>query len=164
MYSHIENVNRSWEEILKPALLRNQDIYDYAKNYMASIDITIANHDKSKFDDSEYIPYLHHFYGSSEEKESSKEDFNYAWLLHQKRNPHHWQFWVLIQDGDDIEILDMEFSEICNMICDWHSFSAKDKNSTAYNWYYKNKDKMMLSENTRLIVEELIEYMKKPLV
>lgn len=32
-----------------------------------------------------------------------KEAFDLAWLKHQKRNPHHWQYWLLINDSSSKE-------------------------------------------------------------
>src|SRR5660397_273255 len=69
-------------------------------------------HDMSKFRPSEFFPYANHFYGSTAPKEeihgktgyykptdTGDEDFDFAWLLHQKRNDHHWQFWILPLDN-----------------------------------------------------------------
>lgn len=88
---------------------------------------------------------------------------DYAWLHHQNTNPHHWQYYVLIRDNSKTTLLDMPFEYICEMLCDWHSFSKKDPTSTATNWYSKNKDRIMLSDNTRQVVEKLLTYMTKPL-
>lgn len=57
----------------------------------------LLKHDWSKFLPSEWFPYAHSFYGKR--TEAVKRAFDYAWLLHQKRNPHHWQFWVVPQDS-----------------------------------------------------------------
>ena len=77
-------------------------------------------HDVSKFLPSEFIPYAHYFYGTwckNEDWHGDKrnyipykwtekgveEAFNIAWLKHQKRNPHHWQYWLLVNDGSSGE-------------------------------------------------------------
>jgi hypothetical protein len=52
-------------------------------------------HDWSKFLPSEWFPYVDYFYG---ERPRSTDRFNQAWLSHQRRNPHHWQYWVLLND------------------------------------------------------------------
>lgn len=49
------------------------------------------------------------------------------------------------------------------MLCDWHSFSAKEKDSTAYAWYKENGPKMILSDNTRKLIDKYINYFKQPL-
>ena len=49
------------------------------------------------------------------------------------------------------------------MVCDWHSFSAKNEDNSAYDWYQQQGNKMILSNYTRDMVEKLVEYMKEPL-
>ena len=34
--------------------------------------------------------------------------FDSAWLLHQKRNAHHWQYWVLLEDEGNTKALEMD--------------------------------------------------------
>jgi hypothetical protein len=57
-------------------------------------------HDWSKFLPSEWLPYARHFYGNYPPlvKEDIARAFDAAWLHHQKRNRHHWQYWLLIPD------------------------------------------------------------------
>ena len=54
-------------------------------------------HDKSKTKPDEYGAYDKYFYGKNRSYQVV-QDFNYAWLRHIHRNPHHWQYWVLIND------------------------------------------------------------------
>lgn len=76
-------------------------------------------HDLSKLRPSEWGAYVEKFYGPSAEKRkelrrtdllvlgrsltASQEEvdaaFDRAWLLHQRRNAHHWQFWLLVDDS-----------------------------------------------------------------
>lgn len=56
----------------------------------------IEFHDMSKNTPDEYTPYDNYFYG--EQTPAIIEAFNRAWLMHIHRNPHHWQYWVLIND------------------------------------------------------------------
>lgn len=158
IYEHVINVLRSWNEILKPNLLKS----DIDERNLDAVDDIIGHHDESKYSKEEWDAYLNHFY-PSEGYLDDKEAFDRAWLHHQHNNPHHWQHWVLVRDEGNILPLDMPFEYICEMLCDWHSFSAKDKHNTAINWYNENGDKMILSENTRNIIENLIEYLSEPL-
>ena len=58
----------------------------------------------------------------------------------------------------------MPFEYVIEMLCDWQSFSERDPESTAWNWYENNGDNMMLSDNTRKIIKKYIKYFKDPLV
>lgn len=55
-------------------------------------------HDLSKFTPSEWFPYVEYFYGEHAGKRQKpwyvQDAFDRAWLLHQNRNPHHWQYWT----------------------------------------------------------------------
>lgn len=154
--NHVDGVQRAWSEQLSEPFYA---LYPYD---FEEANRVIQLHDESKWQLDEFEAYLNYFY-PSEGFEKDEEAFDYAWLLHQKRNPHHWQYWVLIRDSGDIICMDMPVAEIANMLCDWHSFSIKDPLSTAFNWYQEHQDDMIFSENTRSIVEELIEYLQEPL-
>lgn len=61
----------------------------------------LLKHDWSKFLPSEWFPYVESFYGGhkySERPPEVVEAFDTAWLHHQNRNDHHWQYWLLTND------------------------------------------------------------------
>ena len=132
-------------------------------------------HDMSKFRPSEWFPYVDSFYGGPwpEEdyeprdmgmrrvrvrcKQDVRNDFNKAWLLHQHRNPHHWQFWCLTQDEDEPKILEMPIKYVFEMMCDWKGAGrAQGHGNDVVPWYLKNRDKMKLHPETRGHIERLI--------
>lgn len=121
----------------------------------------IDEHDNSKYSSEEYDAYDRYFYGSRSNK--VVEDFNYAWLHHILRNPHHWQYWVLQHDDEPEEALEMPYWYVVEMICDWWSFSWKSGNlGEIFDWYEKHKD-MKLHKNTRKLVEDILGRMKSEL-
>lgn len=120
-------------------------------------------HDMSKYEKLEWVPYRDYFYGDDQESKTINDNFDLAWNLHQKRNPHHWQYWVLIKDSGRMVALDIPMIFIIEMLCDWHSFSAQNKESTAKAFYEENKHKMILSDNTRSIIDTLLGYFSEPL-
>ena len=125
----------------------------------------LFNHDQSKWEKEEYDAYDAYFYGGRKTKEV-KEAFNYAWLHHIHNNPHHWQYWVLINDDpeDGTVALDIPYRYVIEMICDWWSFSWSDGNLyEIFGWYNKHKDRMILSKNTRELVEDILDQIKKKL-
>jgi hypothetical protein len=119
-------------------------------------------HDASKYTDEEYKAYDDYFYGIKTKK--VKNDFDYAWLHHIHQNPHHWQHWVLINDEDGTYALEMPENYVIEMISDWWSFSHKTGNlSEIFEWYKSHKKNMILHENTRKLVEEILDKIKKEL-
>ena len=123
------------------------------------------HHDASKSNLDEYVAYDRYFYGGNRSY-MVVQDFNYAWLAHIHRNPHHWQYWVLHNDdpGEGMVILDMPLNYIIEMICDWWSFSwAKGNLREIFSWYIEHKDYMKLSDRTRKTVEDILDKISKKL-
>lgn len=108
----------------------------------------IQEHDDSKFSEEEFEPYAQYFYGDK------KNDFEYeeAWKHHWMNNEHHPEFWL----GED-----MPYIYILEMICDWGSFSIVSGNMKELSDFYFNKarddEEKNLSENTKVIIEEILE-------
>lgn len=122
----------------------------------------IVSHDLSKYAPDEYKPYDNYFYG--EKSLTATIAFNRAWLMHIHRNPHHWQYWVLIDDDaeEGTICIEMPYEYIIEMICDWWSFSwIKGDLFEIFAWYENHKNHIKLHRNTRLIVEEILERMHK---
>lgn len=158
---HIDGVQRSWYEILKPALKAHTG-HGITEDDIARADVVIPEHDDSKYMEDEYSAYCDHFY-PCEGHPNDEDKFDKAWLLHQHRNPHHWQYWILNRESGEQVALDMPNEYICEMLCDWHSFTLRDPSSTAQNWWENNNMNMTLSNRTRNTVELLIDYMYEPL-
>ena len=113
----------------------------------------------SKYSFFEYDAYDNYFYGTRTEKVES--DFNYAWLHHIHNNPHHWQYWVLKHDDEPEEALEMPIQYVYEMICDWWAFSFKKGDlKEIFGWYDKHKG-MVLHPNTRKLVEDILDKIKK---
>lgn len=115
-------------------------------------------HDLSKFLPSEFIPYAKSFYGdySDDERKQIKESFDVAWNHHQKRNKHHWQYWVLMNDSDGTYALPMPECYIREMVSDWIGAGQAYGNPDTMWWYEKNKDKQIMHEFTRYTTETLL--------
>ena len=113
----------------------------------------------------EYKPYDEYFNGPNGIKNGDgpskevQEKFNYAWLHHIHNNPHHWQYWILTNDDPEngIAALEMPDHYILEMICDWWSFSwSKGDLYELFNWWNDHGDYIMLGEETRRKVIELL--------
>lgn len=128
-------------------------------------------HDLSKFRPSEWFPYVEYFctdrrstewfdmqakWGCAELApwgESVEDWFNLAWLKHQHRNPHHWQYWILRNDDGSMFPLPMPQKYLTEMLCDWiGAGKAQGKPDTAA-WYQANAHKMLLRQEQREWIE-----------
>ena len=123
-------------------------------------------HDYSKFFPDEFFPYARHFYTSDGSLRKVRDEtgyykptdtgdptFDYAWLLHQKRNKHHWQWWVLPEDEGGLKILDIPSKYCLEMIADWRGAGCAQGTPDTLTWYGKHKAKMQLSLEARSLIE-----------
>lgn len=157
---HRANVAKGfyWLQENLPDILRTENPIDLQNQIC-------VDHDRSKNTIAEYDAYDQYFYGRNKSYEVV-QNFNKAWLHHIHRNPHHWQYWVMINDdpGEGMVVLDMPYCYIIEMICDWWSFSWKKENLyEIFNWYDAHKDYMKLSKNTRKTVEDILAKIKEKL-
>lgn len=124
-----------------------------------------AMHDVSKFLPSELLPYINHFFSKYNSVAEDKK-FDFAWMLHQKRNKHHWQWWVLPNEEGALKLLEIPEPYLTEMICDWlgaakaqGKVSPKgDKYFEVRKWYSTHKNMMLLNEKTRSKIEEIIKW------
>jgi hypothetical protein len=134
-------------------------------------------HDWSKFLPSEWIPYAQYFYWSKEQKNEEtlqafqlfgcceaapygyfvEERFNIAWNYHQKRNKHHWQYWLLKGDSGETLVMPMPKKYVLEMVADWMG-AGRAINGTweAKEWYLANKEKIELRLENKAQVCEIL--------
>ena len=117
-----------------------------------------AIHDASKFRPSEWTPYACTFYKPDGSKQYDETPaFNLAWLLHQHRNPHHWQHWLLRMDRGDVLAIEMPRRYALEMVADWMGAGrAITGRWECAEWYAKNREKIVLHENTRRLVDGIL--------
>ncbi len=124
-------------------------------------------HDLSKLVPSEFMPYTGHFYGSKigisrgrdetgyyKPTDTGDAAFDFAWLLHQKRNKHHWQWWILPEDEGGLKILEMPLKYRQEMLADWRGAGRALRTPDTRKWYEKNKIRMSLGDETRAWIEK----------
>lgn len=120
-------------------------------------------HDISKFLPDEFIPYAKFFYGEHEEWEEDyiKEEFDLAWLKHQKRNKHHWQSWILMNDSGykiknskrvfkQVEPQEMPLEYLREMLADWRGAGRAYGNADTKQWYLTNREYIVIHPTTQM--------------
>lgn len=129
-------------------------------------------HDWHKMTPAEWFPYVEMFYGGPHgngwgwargmygqpDYAEAQARFDEAWLRHQNRGKHHWQWWVLVEDGGDTKCLPMPDKYRREMVADWkgagRAITGRDETAE---WYEKNKGKMQLHPSTRAWVERALK-------
>lgn len=117
---------------------------------------TQPKHDSTKWTSEEYYAYDNYFNG--EQTDEVVKEFKLAWLHHIHNNPHHWQHWVLVNDDEGAEALEMPYQYVIEMICDWWAFSWKSGNlNEIFDWYIKHSQTMLLHPITQQHIEHILE-------
>jgi hypothetical protein len=105
-------------------------------------------HDLSKFLPDEFFPYCEYFYG----KGKNEREFDIAWLKHQHRNPHHYQYWQLKKDDGDLIFIRMPDRYYREMLADWTGAGKAIKgyqkgHDELVEWFTENKEKIVKEVN-----------------
>ena len=159
--NHKRNVIKGYEWILDNIPVLNNPVTNMGVDMFDQL----SKHDESKHSPAEYEAYDKYFYGGNRSYQVM-QDFNYAWLHHLHRNPHHWQYWTLVNDepNEGEKVLDMPYNYILEMILDWWAFSWSCGNLTEiFKWYDEHKDYIKLSDKTRKTVEDILNKIKERL-
>ena len=110
-------------------------------------------HDWDKFLPDEWFGYTRCFYKPDGSKQYDEPQMVTCWNAHQKRNKHHWQYWMLTWDRGETECLPMPDVYRREMLADWIGAGrALDKPDT-WAWYEANKEKIQLHPDTRKQLE-----------
>ena len=129
----------------------------------------------------EFKPYARKFYGSSIDKIYHKDnippfvvadwniikyrtyeqvdvEFGVAWNEHQKRNKHHWQYWLLTNDSDEPQTVALEMPEryVKEMVADWKGAGKAYGTPNTRKWFLEHEKDIVLHPKTLELVKELL--------
>ena len=124
--------------------------------------IRLLKHDISKYSFKELPHYGRQFFGDK----SDMCGFIKAWIHHQNHNDHHWEYWIprtghnkcTLQHQDNVPV-EMPKEAALEMIADWfgagRAYEGKWPGSD-WPWLNKNFNKIIIHENTRKYVIEVL--------
>jgi hypothetical protein len=169
---HIARTVRAHLKYLRYVLLHKLRVFQAGRRTEAPLWRLIV-HDMSKFRPSEWGPYTRFFYGPTRRESDAPgpaeaeatDAFDRAWLLHQHRNPHHWQHWVLREDSGATKLLDMPDPLVREMVADWIGAGWVIKNRQGFEdafrgmleWWAEKRQFILLSGATRQRVFGIME-------
>lgn len=150
------------------ALFRHKRYVFQACRYFKVPLLSAIFHDWDKFTYSMWTAYANYFYavtrnsdGTYSRNENPSNDFDMAWNAHQKRNKHHWQYWLLNEDSGNMKVLPIPEHHAREMLADWvgagKAYSQEWDTHKPLEWYEKNKHKMLLHPDTRMWVEQQLK-------
>lgn len=136
---HISNVQAALELLSRLGI-------QFIDDNLSELRTICSEHDKSKYDELEYIPYLHHFYPTCEEEANKSEEFDLATTHHVQNNKHHWNClaWIdpvtgQLNDNIDEQEYKLYTVERC---CDWLSMAYQHSESPT-EYFNKHKDEII---------------------
>ena len=114
--------------------------------------IHAITHDLSKLHPSEFVPYAKFFHekdrtNTYKQSDENNDNFQQGWCLHQKRNKHHWNFWVSVTRKNEIQPIPMPMKYVKQMVGDWRGMSRKFGGDTV-EYFQNNRDSMILHPDT----------------
>ena len=119
---------------------------------------SIITHDLSKFLPSEFFSYARTFY--TQEGTSTFIDsiaFNKAWLLHQRRNRHHHNYWAYTDDKGNVLTINIPDKYVLEMIADWLTMEQTIPGSaSAATYYLRIKNTAYIHPNTHQKIQSLL--------
>jgi len=128
-------------------------------------------HDISKFGWDTFITYANHFYsgkytegnsetGYSKPVKTDDPEFDYSWLIHQRTQKHHYQFWILVNEKGILKFISIPDKYWIEMICDWYGASIATGKSNKSNykentrkWYLDHNVGNQINSCTRVLIE-----------
>ncbi len=124
-------------------------------------------HDLDKFSPSKFTTYAKSTGGNlnygltktgfSDIDFGSDPEYYNAVMRHRRGESHHWESWIFLDKNSNAFIMPMDNDSIVEMIIDWKCASkARRKKEPFGDWYWLNKEKILLHEETRARVEELL--------
>lgn len=141
---HIGNVQKAMELIIKHCTDN-----DFIQKHKEELTKIASEHDASKYEEEEYIPYLHHFYPTCPEDEQRMEEFELACKHHILNNKHHWDYWL---NHETLELPDIpEDAEeyklyCCERVADWLAMGCQKDNGDKTIWYEMNRDAIKMPQ------------------
>lgn len=116
-------------------------------------------HDLRKFLPYEFFADMKFFYGDSDD-DYIKLEFDVALNHKQKFNKHHWQYWVVKNEDGDMEYLPIPKKYLDLMLADWIGANkAINSKNDIKSWYLRNKDKILMNDESKKYLEEKIDNM-----
>ena len=126
-------------------------------------------HDLSKYSPTEFVSGAKYYQGTRSPNEKERELYGYskAWMHHQGRNKHHYEYWHDYNPKTkEIEHVEMPLNYVIEMFCDRVAASKiyngdKYKDSDSLNYYNRIRGKKRMHENTENILRELLEMLSE---
>ncbi len=126
-------------------------------------------HDLSKYSPSEFIPGAKFYQGTCSPQVKEREVYGYseAWMHHQGRNKHHFEYWVDYDPVDHVrKPVKMPLRYVKEMFCDRVAaskiYNGKDyEQSQPYAYYMRGVKAREIHPETAALLEKMLRMLKE---
>ena len=119
-------------------------------------------HDLSKYAPTEFLEGARCYQGTRSPNEKARADQGYslAWLHHQGRNRHHFEYWT-DYTADGISGIEMPAKYVAEMFCDRLAASrvyrgSEFRQADPWEFFQHTKQHAKLHDNTRDLLEDML--------
>ena len=122
----------------------------------------ITKHDLSKLtDEVEMTGIIAYFYQIQSQDlpfDSPRRKYMYqkSLLAHYHNNTHYIEHWIEMENGR-FSALEMDPASVVEMVLDWIAVGMDSRYITADKYWASRKDKKLINENTKKLVDKLID-------
>jgi hypothetical protein len=149
-----KEVQQEWIEKFSNLLVEHLTHFQSAAQLLDVPKGQIVTHDKSKWQDEEWLPCVRRFGGGIKDV----DEFNLAWLHHIHHNKHHPEHWAVIKTAykyggqdNNILFLPMPYEYVQEMIADWMAVQKTYADSwDMCDWLTKNWFLLPIHKDTRM--------------
>lgn len=138
-------IKEAWR-LIQPEL---EKTFSLSLNEWYFVHNLVLKHDVSKYSEEELYGYAQWFYSLHKDKDL----FNCALVHHYNCNPHHWQYWLLVdtcvRDSGIVKPVKMPLTYTIEMMLDWTAMSMEKKDSGPGSFYASQSGEMALHKVTR---------------
>lgn len=126
-------------------------------------------HDLSKYSPTEFLVGVRYYQGKRSPNGAEREERGYssAWLHHKGRNKHHFEYWVDFSTSfeEGMSGVEMPLRYLIEMVMDRIAASkvyekGNYTDASAWNYYAKTKDEIIMHPKTRAKLEKLLKMLK----
>lgn len=128
-------------------------------------------HDLSKYGPTEFLVGAKYYQGTCSPNNAERLDKGYseAWLHHQGRNKHHFEYWIdysTDRQKEPLRSVEMPARYLAEMFCDRVAASrnylgTKYTDASAYDYYMKSSAPHLIAPKTAKLLEQALYVLKQ---
>ena len=166
VYEYKNYIDTHRENIMKAFSAYGKDLCSILNINYADLEERLADHDASKYSKEEFEGFRAYYFPTLEEELDienrglRKKQYDAAWLHHLRNNAHHPEFWMYMDDKNEVNYTPMDKIHVAEMLLDWAAMGIFFK-KTAYEYWFDSIHVKPLHNSTRALIDFIIHIFKE---